>query len=318
MLRPVSDPYTDDDVKAVQATAICGPTQARRLLDAGYRKVAPEGFKGLRHRAVTAEHERDEARAEVERLQQTVEHWKNEAEYTQERISNLVDHEQEVDAYPVRPTVTADMVREVWEVLLAPPRRRQLLGRGRRLQPPPGRAGWGRMSRSHPECWTGAGYAHDACRKPSGRPCIERGCGEEAGTLWGPMWCPHPRRRTPRPGIRRPSRHRRHTARTGGDPVVTAPKPRAWQYMGAGQDYEHDPDTAARVWLDPGDLYIAAEPLTPGDILLAPPVEVTAEDVRRALGESGALAVAADRGLSPFDVADRINERLAVLRQAET
>lgn len=108
--------YTDDDVKAVQGTAICGPTQARRLLDAGYRKVAPEpepeerwevvegcvlrdtvearrwdlgsgafaervarllnideaakagGFKGLRHRAVTAEAERDEARAEVERL----------------------------------------------------------------------------------------------------------------------------------------------------------------------------------------------------------------------------------------------------------
>lgn len=114
----MTTPYTDDDVKAVQGTAICGPTQARRLLDAGYRKVAPEGFKGLCHRAATAEHERDEARAEVERLQQTVEHWKNEAEYTQERISNLVDHEQEVDVYPVRPTVTADMVREVWEVLL--------------------------------------------------------------------------------------------------------------------------------------------------------------------------------------------------------
>lgn len=52
--------------------------------------------------------------------------------------------------------------------------------------------------------------------------------------------------------------------------MVTAPKPRAWQYMGAGQGYEHDPDTATRVWLDPGDLYIAAEPLTPDDIELAP------------------------------------------------
>lgn len=52
--------------------------------------------------------------------------------------------------------------------------------------------------------------------------------------------------------------------------MVTAPRPRAWQYMGAGQDYEHDPDTATRVWLDPGDLYIAAEPLTPDDIELAP------------------------------------------------
>lgn len=43
---------------------------------------------------------------------------------------------------------------------------------------------------AHPQCWTGTGYAHDTCREPSGRPCIERGCGEKAGTLWGPLWCP--------------------------------------------------------------------------------------------------------------------------------
>lgn len=113
----MTTPYTDDDVKAVQGTAICGPTQARRLLDAGYRKVAPEpeplgmwevvegcvlrdavearrwdlgsgafaervarllnideaakagGFKGLRHRAATAEHERDEARKRGDEFQ---------------------------------------------------------------------------------------------------------------------------------------------------------------------------------------------------------------------------------------------------------
>lgn len=28
------------------------------------------------------------------------------------------------------------------------------------------------------------------CQKPSGRTCVERGCAEPAGTLWGPLWCP--------------------------------------------------------------------------------------------------------------------------------
>lgn len=44
--------------------------------------------------------------------------------------------------------------------------------------------------RSHPKCWTGDGYVHDACRKPSGYVCDASGCVEEAGTLWGPLWCP--------------------------------------------------------------------------------------------------------------------------------
>lgn len=26
--------------------------------------------------------------------------------------------------------------------------------------------------------------------RPSGRECIEPGCGNTAGTLWGPLWCP--------------------------------------------------------------------------------------------------------------------------------
>lgn len=34
------------------------------------------------------------------------------------------------------------------------------------------------------------------CQKPSGRTCIEGGCTEPAGTLWGPLWCPdHDRER---------------------------------------------------------------------------------------------------------------------------
>ena len=28
------------------------------------------------------------------------------------------------------------------------------------------------------------------CQKPSGRVCIEPGCDQKAGTLWGPLWCP--------------------------------------------------------------------------------------------------------------------------------
>lgn len=28
------------------------------------------------------------------------------------------------------------------------------------------------------------------CQKPSGRTCIEQGCEQAAGTLWGPLWCP--------------------------------------------------------------------------------------------------------------------------------
>lgn len=46
------------------------------------------------------------------------------------------------------------------------------------------------MGRSHPKCWTGDGYSHTECRDPSGKPCIESGCNQPAGTLWGPHWCP--------------------------------------------------------------------------------------------------------------------------------
>lgn len=88
--------------------------------------------------------------------------------------------------------------------------------------------------------------------------------------------------------------------------MVTAPKPRAWQYMGAGQDYEHDPDTAIRVWVDPGDLYIAAEPLTADDIELAPRVEVTAEDLLESLPESDGETKGWAR-----EYARNLNERLA-------
>jgi hypothetical protein len=41
------------------------------------------------------------------------------------------------------------------------------------------------MGESHPNCTDG-----HVCQKPSGRTCIEHGCNAEAGTLWGPLWCP--------------------------------------------------------------------------------------------------------------------------------
>lgn len=40
-------------------------------------------------------------------------------------------------------------------------------------------------SRSHPKC----GIEH-ICQVPTGKECIEIGCHDEAGTRWGPMWCP--------------------------------------------------------------------------------------------------------------------------------
>lgn len=41
------------------------------------------------------------------------------------------------------------------------------------------------MSKSHPNCWGEQGHV---CQQPSGRDCID--CGQPAGTLWGPLWCP--------------------------------------------------------------------------------------------------------------------------------
>ena len=40
---------------------------------------------------------------------------------------------------------------------------------------------------SHPKCHPEDGHV---CARPSGRTCVEPGCGKPAGTLWGPMWCP--------------------------------------------------------------------------------------------------------------------------------
>lgn len=48
---------------------------------------------------------------------------------------------------------------------------------------------------SHPDC---DGDDH-TCAVPSGRICIETGCQNEAGTPWGPYWCPrHDRERLDR------------------------------------------------------------------------------------------------------------------------
>lgn len=53
--------------------------------------------------------------------------------------------------------------------------------------------GGGRVS-AHPNCDNG-----HVCQRPSGRKCVEQGCNENAGTLWGPMWCPdHDRERLDR------------------------------------------------------------------------------------------------------------------------
>lgn len=41
---------------------------------------------------------------------------------------------------------------------------------------------------SHPRCWQNGQRKH-VCQIPSGRKCIE-GCGRDAGTAWGPNWCP--------------------------------------------------------------------------------------------------------------------------------
>lgn len=47
---------------------------------------------------------------------------------------------------------------------------------------------------AHPKCDNG-----HICQQPSGRVCVEAGCDQPAGTLWGPMWCPdHDRERLDR------------------------------------------------------------------------------------------------------------------------
>ena len=44
-----------------------------------------------------------------------------------------------------------------------------------------------RAEKAHPRCARPDGHT---CQQPSGRTCIEQGCDEPAGTLWGPLWCP--------------------------------------------------------------------------------------------------------------------------------
>ena len=38
---------------------------------------------------------------------------------------------------------------------------------------------------SHDQCANG-----HICQQPSNRICVEVGCDEQAGTIWGPLWCP--------------------------------------------------------------------------------------------------------------------------------
>ena len=40
---------------------------------------------------------------------------------------------------------------------------------------------------AHPKCQGPGGHV---CMRPSGRECIEPGCENTAGTVWGPLWCP--------------------------------------------------------------------------------------------------------------------------------
>lgn len=41
--------------------------------------------------------------------------------------------------------------------------------------------------RSHNICHESGRHV---CQVYSGHPCIETGCMEDAGTWWGPLWCP--------------------------------------------------------------------------------------------------------------------------------
>lgn len=43
------------------------------------------------------------------------------------------------------------------------------------------------MSEAHQKC---VQEGKHICQEPSGRTCFEAGCGEPAGTWWGPYWCP--------------------------------------------------------------------------------------------------------------------------------
>lgn len=43
------------------------------------------------------------------------------------------------------------------------------------------------MTRAHSRCHGPEGHV---CQVPSGLKCVESGCDRDAGTLWGPSWCP--------------------------------------------------------------------------------------------------------------------------------
>lgn len=49
---------------------------------------------------------------------------------------------------------------------------------------------------SHPDCSPKTGHV---CQEPTNQKCWTAGCDREAGTLWGPYWCPdHDARRLDR------------------------------------------------------------------------------------------------------------------------
>lgn len=43
------------------------------------------------------------------------------------------------------------------------------------------------MSEAHQKCVDAGKHL---CQQPSGRRCFVTGCDADAGTLWGPYWCP--------------------------------------------------------------------------------------------------------------------------------
>lgn len=100
------------------------------------------------------------------------------------------------------------------------------------------------------------------------------------------------------------------------------PKPRAWKYMGAEGEW------CRLAFVKPGDPYIATEPMTPDDVELVEPVEVTAEavafadfyaDQEDSEGDPDWHELLDDRPCSKHHIAmaRRITERLASRKEGE-
>ena len=54
------------------------------------------------------------------------------------------------------------------------------------------------MSESHAKCVENGSHL---CQELSGRTCVEPACDADAGTWWGPLWCPeHDKERLDRIG----------------------------------------------------------------------------------------------------------------------